>query len=95
VIEDHEGGVQLLGSAHDFADLSRAGVELRIGPAAAAAHDVVTHHPGAFDQAHHLGDALFVGGVAEIEADDDRRAGVGGLGAAFQTRLLFPCRRPG
>jgi hypothetical protein len=32
----------------------------------------VAHDASAFHQSHHLGDALFICVVAEIEADDDR-----------------------
>ena len=35
------------------------------------------------DQAHDLRDALLVGGVAEVQANDDRRLRIGSCGGAF------------
>jgi hypothetical protein len=40
-------------------------------------------HAGALHQAHHLLDALLVMGIAEIEANQDRRPGIGGCGGSF------------
>jgi hypothetical protein len=42
----------------------------------------VAKHTGALHQAHDLLDAFLVIVVAEVEADDDRRLGIGGRGGA-------------
>jgi hypothetical protein len=95
VVEDDERRVQLLRGAQDLADLAAAGVELRVRAAAPAPDHAVAPHAGAFDQAHHLLDAFLVAVVAEIQADDDRRLGIGGAkGKVLQGRFLQPTRRP-
>jgi hypothetical protein len=90
VVEDHERRVQLLHGARDLLHLAGAGVELRVRPAAPAAHHAVAHDARALDQAHDFRDALFVLGVAEVQAHEDRRAGIGG-GLLL---LRQPTRRP-
>ena len=81
-------------TAPDLLHLARAGVEARVGTAAPALHDLVAGDARALDQAHDLLDALRVGVVAEVEADDDRRPRIGGCGA-FQARRRRPCRSRG
>src|SRR5688572_3152273 len=84
VVEHYGGGVELLGGAQVLCDLARAGIQLGIRPAAPAADQPVPRHPGALHQAHDFFNALRVAGVAEVEAYDDRRPRVGGLGGALQ-----------
>jgi hypothetical protein len=79
MVEYHAGGVELLGRLHDLAHFAAAGVELGIGTGAAPAHDAVTRDPGALHQAHGLLYAFVVMLVCEIQANDDRRLGVGSL----------------
>jgi hypothetical protein len=50
--------------------------------AATATHHLVTPHARAFHQPHHLLDALFVSGVAEVQANEDRRLRICGCGGA-------------
>src|SRR5882672_9653361 len=78
VVEDHESGIELAHCLRDLLDLAGARKELWIGAAAPAAEHAVAQHARARDKAHDFRDALFVLGVAEVQADDDRRAGIGG-----------------
>jgi hypothetical protein len=82
VVEDDEGGVELVGGARDLAHLAGAGVELRVGTLAPAADHAMAAHPGALHQAHHFFDAFFIAVVAEIQADDDGGLRVSSLAGA-------------
>ena len=83
MVEHHVHGVDLGRGATDLVHLPAAGEKFRVGPRAAAPDHVVAPDPGAFHQAHHFLDALFVVSVAEIEAHDNRRLGIGGCGGSF------------
>ena len=71
------------GGGGDLLHLAAAGVEARVGLAASALHHPVAQHAGALHQAHHFLDRLLVMRLAEVEADDDRRLGIGGCGGSF------------
>src|SRR5690606_33987121 len=86
-VEHDEGRVQVLGRRADLGELAGAGVEARVGTASTAAHDAMPAHARARHQAHDLLDALRVVGVAEIQANDDGRQGIGGWGGSVQRSL--------
>ena len=90
VVEDHERGIELAQRVHDLAQLAGAGKKLRVRAAAAAADQALARDARATDEAHDFRHALLVLGVAEIQAHDDRRAGIGG----GWLLLRQPTRRP-
>ena len=87
VVEHDERGVELGRGARHLRHLAAAGIELGIGAAAPAAQHAVALHPRALHQSHHFLDALLKIGLAEIQADDDGRLRIGGLGEGFR----LPC----
>ena len=72
VVEHHERGVDGRRGAPDLLDLPGAGIQARIGAAAAALDDFQVLDARALDEANDFFDGLPVAVLAEIEADDDR-----------------------
>ena len=94
MVEDHARGVERARGLADLAHLAAAGEVLRVRPAAPAGDERVPFRTRTLGQALEFADRFVEAVGTEIEADQDRRAGIGGdCGGALQQVAGFSLQR--